>query len=95
MRTPAILFRRTLTRTALVGGLVCLPAALQAQILAPAGPTLFNRAVIVRSSIRLDTFDENISGVMGPPRKSRHTGISRLSRKVVKPCVRLSSSTKE
>ena len=37
--------------------LASVPAA-RAQIVAPGGRTLFNRAVMLRTVVRLDTFDE-------------------------------------
>ncbi len=35
----------------------------EAQIVAPAGRTLFNRGVMIRSLVRLDNFDEGVSGL--------------------------------
>ncbi len=97
MHTPAILFRRTLTRAALVGGLLLLPAAPQAQIVAPAGRTLFNRAVMVRSSVRLDTFDEKIPGVsvrrVVNPYAVVWGATSRLSLSFVAPLVSVTSDS--
>lgn len=40
-----------------------LPVAAQAQIVAPAGRTLFNRAVMVRSFVRIDNFAEGVPGL--------------------------------
>lgn len=53
---------RTLAGVTLVGAVLCLAAAAQAQIVAPAGRTLFNRAVMIRSFVRIDNFDEDASG---------------------------------
>ncbi|MCI0349279.1 MAG: hypothetical protein L0Z53_07635, partial [Acidobacteriales bacterium] len=41
---------------------LCLPAVAEAQINAPAGRTVFNRTVMVRSFLRIDNFDEPASG---------------------------------
>ncbi len=40
-----------------------LPGAVRAQIVAPGGRTLFNRAVMVRSFVRIDNFAEGVPGV--------------------------------
>ncbi len=48
--------------TLLVAGLV-LPGAARGQIVAPGGRTLFNRAVMVRSFVRIDNFAEGVPGV--------------------------------
>lgn len=40
-----------------------LPGVAQAQIVAPAGRTLFNRTVMIRSFVRLDNFAEGVSGL--------------------------------
>lgn len=42
--------------------LLCLPGAVAAQINAPAGRTVFNRTVMVRSFLRIDNFDEPAPG---------------------------------
>ncbi|MFQ5777412.1 MAG: hypothetical protein ACE5IP_05345 [Terriglobia bacterium] len=39
------------------------PGAIRAQIVAPAGRTLFNRVVMVRSFVRIDNFAEGIPGL--------------------------------
>ena len=41
---------------------VCLAGAANAQIVAPAGRTLFNRAVMVRSFVRVDNFSKGPAG---------------------------------
>ena len=53
---------RTLATIILVGVLLCLPVAGHAQIVAPAGRTLFNRTVMIRSFVRIDNFDKDVSG---------------------------------
>lgn len=53
---------RTLVRIVLIGGLLCLPFAAQAQIIAPAGRTVFNRTVMLRSFLRIDNFNEPLAG---------------------------------
>lgn len=47
---------------ALAAAVVGLPAPASAQIVAPAGRTLFNRAVMVRSFVRIDNFAEGVPG---------------------------------
>ncbi len=49
--------------TTLVAACLCLPAAARAQIVAPAGRTLFNRTVMIRSFLRIDNFAEGIPGL--------------------------------
>jgi hypothetical protein len=46
----------------LLAALLCLPATVRGQIVAPAGRTLFNRTVMIRSFVRNDNFDEDIPG---------------------------------
>jgi hypothetical protein len=46
----------------LIGVFLCLPSSVQAQIVAPAGRTLFNRTVMVRSFVRIDNFDKPAPG---------------------------------
>ena len=41
---------------------VCLTGTANAQIVAPAGRTLFNRAVMVRSFVRVDSFSKGPAG---------------------------------
>ena len=43
-------------------GMISAGAPAKAQIVAPAGRTLFNEGVLVRSLIRLDTFEESQNG---------------------------------
>lgn len=66
-RVPLVRESRILVR-ALVGitlgvALLCLPGALPAQIVAPAGRTLFNHGMMVRSVIRIDNFSEPVPGL--------------------------------
>lgn len=42
--------------------LLCLTGTAPAQIVAPAGRTLFNRAIMVRSFVRVDNFDRGAAG---------------------------------
>jgi hypothetical protein len=51
------LTRRKLFRIEFLVVLLGLPGTVQAQIVAPAGRTLFNRTVMVRSFVRIDNFD--------------------------------------
>lgn len=53
---------RTLAKMILVGALLWFSATAQGQIVAPAGRTLFNRNVLIRSFVRIDNFDEDVSG---------------------------------
>ncbi len=54
---------RTLTRIALLGCWLFLCPTAQPQIVASAGRTLFNRAVMFRSFVRIDNFDEGVPGL--------------------------------
>ncbi|MEE8200359.1 MAG: hypothetical protein V3R29_04240 [Candidatus Acidoferrales bacterium] len=54
---------RALVGLILVAGLACSPKSAQAQIVAPGGRTIFNRAVMIRSFVRLDNFAEGVPGV--------------------------------
>jgi len=45
-----------------MAALLGLPATAHAQIVAPAGRTLFNRTVMIRSFVRIDNFDEDMPG---------------------------------
>lgn len=54
--------RRVLRRIATVVVLACVPCVVSAQINAPAGRTVFNRTVMVRSFLRIDNFDEPVAG---------------------------------
>ncbi len=54
---------RTLAGIILVAALLCLPGAAQAQIVAPAGRTLFNHGMMVRSFVRIDNFSEPVPGL--------------------------------
>ena len=54
---------RTLAGITLVAALLCLPGTAQAQIVAPAGRTLFNHGMMVRSVIRIDNFSEPVPGL--------------------------------
>ena len=47
---------RRLVELVLLAVMLWLPGAAQAQIVAPGGRTLFNRAVMVRSFVRIDNF---------------------------------------
>ena len=47
----------------MVAAWLWLPGAAHAQIVAPGGRTLFNRAVMIRSFVRIDNFDEGIPGL--------------------------------
>ena len=60
VRASAVL-GRTLARLILVAA--WLPATAEAQIVAPGGRTLFNRAVMFRSFVRIDNFDEGVPGL--------------------------------
>lgn len=60
VRAGTILAR---TRAGLILVVAWLPATAQAQIVAPGGRTLFNRAVMFRSFVRIDNFDEGIPGL--------------------------------
>jgi hypothetical protein len=51
-----------LTKFILVFAALLTPSLLRAQIVAPAGRTLFNRTVMVRSFVRIDNFDEPAPG---------------------------------
>ncbi len=53
---------RTVAAIALFVALLYLPAKAKAQIVAPAGRTLFNRTVMIRSFMRIDNFDEDLPG---------------------------------
>lgn len=53
---------RTLAKITLLAALLGLPATARGQIVAPAGRTLFNRTVMIRSFVRIDNFDEDASG---------------------------------
>ena len=44
--------------TQLTALFICLAGAANAQIVAPAGRTLFDRAVMVRSCVRMDSFSK-------------------------------------
>jgi hypothetical protein len=46
----------------LVGASLWFPAKGWAQIVAPAGRTLFNRTVMIRSFVRIDNFDQDAPG---------------------------------
>ncbi len=50
--------KEALPRIVLIALALCLPAVVGAQINAPAGRTVFNRTVMVRSFVRIDNFDE-------------------------------------
>lgn len=50
------------TLAGVIGLLACLTTVGKAQIVAPAGRTLFNRAVMVRSFVRVDNFVEAAAG---------------------------------
>ena len=54
---------RTLAGLILAAAWLCVPGGAQAQIVAPGGRTLFNRAVMIRSFVRLDNFAEGIPGL--------------------------------
>ena len=54
---------RRLVELVLLAALLWLPGAARAQIVAPGGRTLFNRAVMVRSFVRIDNFAEGVPGV--------------------------------
>lgn len=54
---------RVLVGITTVAALLWLPATAQAQIVAPAGRTLFNRTVMIRSFVRLDNFAEGVPGL--------------------------------
>ncbi|MCI0624435.1 MAG: hypothetical protein L0387_22780 [Acidobacteria bacterium] len=41
----------------------CLPQTSEAQIVAPAGRTLFNRTVLIRTFVRVDNFAEGVPGL--------------------------------
>lgn len=58
-----MLSARKRARFILISSLLWPPGAAQAQIVAPAGRTLFNRAVMVRSFVRIDNFAEGVAGV--------------------------------
>jgi hypothetical protein len=53
---------KRLIRISFLAVLLGLPGAVRAQIVAPAGRTLFNRTVMVRSFVRIDNFDEPAPG---------------------------------
>ncbi len=53
---------QSFVRMALIGMLLSLPFAVQAQIIASAGRTLFNRNVMVRSFVRIDNFEAPAPG---------------------------------
>ncbi len=65
-RIPLVRARRAIARTvaaiALFAALLYLPAKGKAQIVAPAGRTLFNRTVMIRTFVRIDNFDEDVPG---------------------------------
>ena len=52
----------TLAKIISAAALLCLAATAQAQIVAPAGRTLFNRAVMIRTFVRIDNFEEDVAG---------------------------------
>ena len=53
---------RTLAKITLLAALLGLPATARGQIVAPAGRTLFNRTVMIRSFVRIDNFDGDVPG---------------------------------
>lgn len=54
---------RTLTGIALGAALLCPLGVAQAQIVAPAGRTLFNHGIMVRSVVRFDNFSTGVPGL--------------------------------
>lgn len=54
---------RGLAGLGLGAALLALPGTAPAQIVAPAGRTLFNRTVMIRSFVRLDNFAEGVPGL--------------------------------
>jgi hypothetical protein len=46
----------------LLAALLRLPTTVRGQIVAPAGRTLFNRTVMIRTFVRIDNFDEDVPG---------------------------------
>ncbi|MFQ5664575.1 MAG: hypothetical protein ACE5HL_12185 [Terriglobia bacterium] len=54
---------RTLAGITLAAAWLGLPSSVPAQIVAPGGRTLFNRAVMIRSFVRIDNFAEGVPGL--------------------------------
>ncbi|MFQ5817269.1 MAG: hypothetical protein ACE5H2_04835 [Terriglobia bacterium] len=61
-QVSGVVLARTLATITLVAAVLWLPGTAEAQIVAPGGRTLFNRAVMVRSFVRIDNFAEGVAG---------------------------------